>query len=226
MPKKSTSRPDKSRSRILLVDDHPIVREGLEARINQEPDLLVCGLAEDAHQAMELISQLDPDLVITDLSLEGKPGLELVKDLERAHPALPVIVLSIHDESLWAERVLRAGAEGYIMKSQATQKVVDAIRQVLAGGIWVSERLNAILLQKLTRKSPKPMGSPLEQLSDRELEIFQMIGNGLSMREIAVKLYLSIKTVEVHREHIKEKLGLKSSTELIRYAVTHAMDSK
>jgi DNA-binding NarL/FixJ family response regulator len=226
MSKKPAAQSDKSRSRILLVDDHPVVREGLEVRINQEPDLLVCGLTGDAQQAMELIPQLHPDLVITDLSLEGKPGLELVKDLERAHPSLPVIVLSIHDENLWAERVLRAGAEGYIMKSQATQKVVDAIRTVLGGGIWVSDRMNSMLLQKLTRKRIETAGSPLDQLSDRELEIFQMIGNGLTLREIAAKLFLSMKTVEVHREHIKEKLGLKSSAELIRYAVTHALDSK
>ena len=198
-----------------------MVREGLEARINQEPDMEVCGLAEDAQHAMQLVEQVKPDLVITDLSLEGKPGLELVKDLGRAHPDLPVIVLSIHDENLWAERVLRAGAEGYIMKSQATQKVIDAIRQVLGGGIWVSEHVNSMLLQKVARGGVGSRGSPLDPLSDRELEIFHMIGTGLRLREIAVKLFLSMKTVEVHREHIKEKLGVKSSADLIRYAVTH-----
>lgn len=210
--------------RLLLVDDHPVVREGLGARLNAEPDLEVVGLAADAHQAMEMIEQQKPDLVITDLSLGGKPGLELVKDLEKAHPSLPVLVLSIHDESLWAERVLRAGAEGYIMKSQATQKVVDAVRQILSGGIWISERMNAVLLSRVARNRRPALGSPLESLTDRELEVYQMIGHGLPVREIAAKLHLSVKTVEVHREHIKEKLGLRTGMELIRHAVMHNLE--
>jgi DNA-binding NarL/FixJ family response regulator len=213
-----------AKSRVLLVDDHPVVREGLEIRLNAEPDLTVVGLAEDTHQAMELIESTHPDLVITDLSLGGKPGLELVKDLEKAHPNLPVLVLSIHDETLWAERVLRAGAEGYIMKSQATQKVVDAVRQVLGGGIWISDKMNAILLQKMTRTKQPALGSPLEVLTDREIEVYQMIGQGQAVRQIAAKLHLSVKTVEVHREHIKAKLGLRSGMELVRHAVTHVLE--
>jgi DNA-binding NarL/FixJ family response regulator len=213
-------------AQIFLVDDHPIVREGLETRINQEPDLHVCGMAEDAPQAMERIDQLKPDLVITDLSLHGRAGLELIKDLENLHPALPVLVLSIHDEILWAERVLRAGAEGYIMKSQATQQVVNAIHHLLDGGVWISERINALLLRKYSRKDPPSSGSPLERLSDRELEVFHMIGKGMSVREIAEKLVLSAKTVEVHRERMKDKLQFKSSAELLRYAVTYAMEGQ
>jgi DNA-binding NarL/FixJ family response regulator len=221
----SPSTPLQTHHRLLLVDDHPVVREGLGARLDAEPDLEIVGLAADAHQAMELIESQKPDLVITDLSLGGKPGLELVKDLEKQHPNLPVLVLSIHDESLWAERVLRAGAEGYIMKSQATQKVVDAVRHILSGGIWISDRMNAVLLSRVAKNRRPALGSPLESLTDRELEVYQMIGNGLPVREIAAKLHLSVKTVEVHREHIKEKLGVRSGMELIRHAVIHNLES-
>ncbi len=216
--------PTGTKHRLIVVDDHPVVREGLGARINAEPDLQVVGLAADTHQAVDLIATQRPDLVITDLSLGGKPGLELVKDLEKSHPALPVLVLSIHDESLWAERVIRAGAEGYIMKSQATQKVVDAVRHILAGGIWISDRMNAVLLQRVARNCKPALGSPLESLTDRELEVYTMIGNGMPVREIAAKLHLSVKTVEVHREHIKEKLALRSGMELIRHAVMHNLE--
>ena len=158
------------KSKILLVDDHPIVREGLAQFINNETDLTVCGLASNAPEAMTLVAIHSPDLVVADLSLAGKPGLELVKDLTAQYPSLPVLVLSIHDETLWAERVLRAGAEGYIMKSQATDRIVAAIRHILGGGIWVSDQVNSTLLQKQI-SNRKPMhGSPLDQLSDRELE--------------------------------------------------------
>jgi len=213
-------------ARLMLVDDHPIVREGLEIRLNQEPGLLVCGTAADAAQAMALVGSLKPDLVITDLSLEGKPGLELIKDLLHAWPDLPIIVLSIHDEMLWADRVLRAGARGYVMKSQATGQIVHAIHDVLEGGIWVSARMNAILLQKLAKGPGQRPGSPIDQLTDREMGIFHMIGQGMGPTEIAAKLFLSVKTVEVHREHIKAKLGLKNTGELIRYATTHLLDGK
>lgn len=215
---------ESNKSRILLVDDHPIVREGLGARIDQEPDLVVCALAAEAHEAMDLIPETRPDLVIADLSLGGKPGLELVKDLDSHYPSLPVLVLSLHDETLWAERVLRAGAKGYISKSQATQKVVDAIHHVLDGGIWVSDKINDLLLKKYAKNQMPAPGTPLERLSDRELEIFQMIGQGLTVREIAGRLFLSHKTVEVHRDHIRDKLGLKSSAELLRYAVTYTLE--
>lgn len=221
----SSAYPAPAKARILLVDDHPIVREGLSARLNAERDLIVCALAADAHEAMDRVNDSAIDLVITDLSMGGRPGLELVKDLAVQHPSLAVLVLSIHDETLWAERVLRAGARGYIMKSQATQKVVDAVRRVLAGGIWVSDPVNEMLLRRVTGKSIPTTGSPLESLTDRELEVYQMIGHGLTVREIAAKLYLSPKTVEVHRENIKIKLKLKSAMELIRHAVTNLLDN-
>jgi DNA-binding NarL/FixJ family response regulator len=209
-----------------LVDDHPIVREGLAARIELEGDLIVCGMAATAEHGMELVAQLGPDIVVTDLSLSGKPGLELIKDIRAARPLLPILVLSIHDEDLWAERVLRAGAQGYVMKAQATEKVMEAIHRVLAGGMWLSERMSSLLLGRLTQGRNTPSGSPLAALSDRELEVFQMIGRGLSMKEIAAQLYLSAKTIEVHREHIKEKLGLKSSADLLRYAVTYTLEER
>ena len=223
MPKKQPLSKGKADCRVLLVDDHPIVREGLAARMELEGDMSVCGLAESASQAMDLINETSPDIVITDLSLSGKPGLELIKDIRAARPSLPILVLSIHDEELWAERVLRAGAQGYVMKAQATEKVMDAIRRVLAGGVWLSERMNSAVLGRLAQGQTKVSDTPLVVLSDRELEVFQMIGQGLSVKEIAAHLYLSAKTVEVHREHIKEKLGLKSSAELLRYAVTYAL---
>ncbi len=224
-PPEPASQAAPTKARLLLVDDHPIVREGLSTRLNAETDLWVCALAADGHEAMDRVEDSSPDLVITDLSLGGRPGLELVKDLSSRHPALPVLVLSIHDETLWAERVLRAGARGYIMKSQATQKVVDAVRRVLAGGIWVSEPVNEMLLYRVTGKRSPTTGSSLESLSDRELEVYQMIGHGQTMREIAAALFLSAKTVEVHRENIKDKLKLKSAAELIRHAVTHLLDN-
>ena len=211
--------PDKAK--LVLVDDHPIVREGLAQFINNESDISVVGMASNAAEAMTVIAERSPDLVVADLSLTGKPGLELIKDLTATYPSMPVLALSIHDEILWAERVLRAGAEGYIMKSQATARIVAAIRHILGGGIWVSEQVNALLLQKQISKRKPIHGSPLDQLSDRELEVFQCIGRGMSVKEIAASFQLSSKTVDVHRDHIREKLKVKSSTELIRYAVSH-----
>jgi DNA-binding NarL/FixJ family response regulator len=214
-----------ARWRVLLVDDHPIVREGLAARIEMEGDMIVSGMAETADQAIGLIQKSEPDIVVTDLSLSGRPGLELIKEIRATWPALPVLVLSIHDEDLWAERVLRAGAQGYVMKSHATERVMEAMRRVLAGGLWLSEHMSSSLLGRLTHhRQPAAQGMPLSTLSDRELEIFQMIGLGLSVKEIAQQLFLSSKTVEVHREHIKEKLGLRSSAELLRYAVVHTLE--
>jgi DNA-binding NarL/FixJ family response regulator len=218
----TTGRPSR-RSQILLVDDHPVVREGLSQFINSEPDLIVCGMAGDAGEAMEQINRFSPDLIVADLSLSGKPGLEFIKDVTAMHRTVPILALSIHDEKLWAERVLRAGAEGYIMKSQATQKIVAAIRHILSGGIWVSEDVNSILLQKQIRNRKPTPGSPLDQLSDRELEVFQCIGRGMSVRDIAAALRLSSKTIDVHRDHIRKKLRVESATELIRYAVSYVL---
>jgi DNA-binding NarL/FixJ family response regulator len=210
---------------VLLVDDHPIVREGLAARIDMEGDLCVSAMAENADEAIASIEKSEPDIVITDLSLSGRPGLELIKDIRTSHPSLPILVLSIHDEELWAERVLRAGAQGYVMKSHATEKVMEAIRRILGGGVWLSDHMSSMLLGRLTHhRQPVTRDMPLSTLSDRELEVFQMLGKGLSVKEIASQLFLSSKTVEVHREHIKEKLGLRSSAELLRYAVIHTLE--
>lgn len=223
-PTPSESDPAVKRS-VLLVDDHPIVRQGLAELINQEPDLHVTGQATSAAAAMEMIEREVPDVAIVDISLEDRSGIELIKDLRSRQPELPILALSMHDEALYAERALRAGAKGYIMKQEATEKVMTAIRRVLEGQIYVSDRMAARLLNQFVNAKPGDDDTPLGRLSDRELEIFTMIGKGLGTRDIATKLFLSVKTVEAHREHIKEKLKLKSGTELMRMAVQHALES-
>jgi DNA-binding NarL/FixJ family response regulator len=210
---------------ILLIDDHPIVRQGLAQLINQEPDLHVSSEAASAREALEMLEKEMPDIAIVDISLDDRSGIELIKDLRARNENLPVLVLSMHDEALYAERALRAGAKGYIMKQEATEKVMTAIRKALDGQIYVSEKMAARLLDQFVSAKPGEEESPLGRLSDRELEIFSMIGRGLGTREIANKLFLSIKTVEAHREHIKEKLKLRSGTELMRMAVQHALES-
>jgi DNA-binding NarL/FixJ family response regulator len=210
---------------ILLIDDHPIVRQGLAQLINQESDLLVTAEAASAREALDAVEKKIPDIAIVDISLDDRSGIELIKDLRARDPNLPILALSMHDESLYAERALRAGAKGYIMKQEATDQVMTAIRKVLEGQIYVSERMASRLLDQFVSTKPGDEESPLGRLSDRELEIFSMIGRGLGTREIANKLYLSIKTVEAHREHIKEKLKLRSGTELMRMAVQYALES-
>src|SRR4051812_38389417 len=209
---------------VLLIDDHPIVRQGLSQLINQEHDLHVVSEAASAREALDAMDRGSPDIAIVDISLDDRSGIELIKDLRARDPNLPVLALSMHDEALYAERALRAGAKGYIMKQEATEKVMGAIRKVLEGQIYVSERMASRLLNQFVNTRPGEEDSPLGRLSDRELEIFSMIGRGLGTREIANKLYLSIKTVEAHREHIKEKLKLKSGTELMRMAVQYALE--
>ena len=208
--------------RILIIDDHPIVRERLGELINQEPDLLVCGEADDGHTAMEAIDKTAPDLALVDISLKDTYGIELVKDIKAQHPKLLTLVLSMHEESLYAERALRAGARGYITKQEASRKVIGAIRQVLAGGIYASEKMAGILLGRVAGEA-KGDGSPTDRLSDRELEIFQLLGSGLAVREIAQRLHISVKTVEAHRTHIKEKLNIKTSAALLRYAIQSSL---
>jgi DNA-binding NarL/FixJ family response regulator len=217
-------RSTQKKAAILLVDDHPIVRQGLAQLIDHAPDLAVCASLEDAGEAMEYVRKSRPDLVIADLSLKDRNGLDLVKELKAFDSTLPVLVLSMHDESLHAERALRAGAQGYIMKEEATQNVLDAIRKVLDGEIYVSNRVTARMLQKLATTSPVTGGSPLQALTDREHEIFLMIGKGLPAREIAAKLGLSSKTIDAHRENIKAKLGFKTGQELLRYAMQYTID--
>jgi DNA-binding NarL/FixJ family response regulator len=208
----------KTARRILIVDDHPMMREGLAQLIDHEPDLCAVGQANDAAQALKVIAQAMPDLAILDISLPDKNGLELIKDIQTLHPGLPVLVLSMHDESLYAERVLRAGGRGYIMKQEGGKKLMEAIRQVLNGKIYVSERMSAKILELFSGHRHEAH-SPVEHLTDREFEVFQLIGQGLGTRQIAERLHLSVKTVEVHRGNIKKKLELKTGTDLVRYAV-------
>jgi len=215
---------DTAKWRVLLVDDHPVVREGLVRFLNKESDMLVVAEADDAHAALEAVERHEPDIAVVDLSLKGRPGIELIKDLAARFPKLPVLVLSMHDETLWAERVLAAGARGYIMKFEATEQVVEALRRVVVGDIWVSENVAGRMLQKLSRRQTPLPDSPLSSLSDRELVVFKSLGLGLSVRDIASQLSLSVKTVEAHRDHIKDKLNLKSSAELLRYAIVQAME--
>lgn len=207
------------KKRIFIVDDHPMMRQGLAQLIGAEPDLVVCGEAEDAGRALDAVGALKPDLVLADISLPGKNGLELIKDLQAMQPGLQVLVISMHDESLYAERVLRAGGRGYIMKQEGGKKLMQAMRQVLEGRIYVSEKISAGILETLSGGRAGTQSSPMETLSDRELEVFQLIGQGKGTRDVADALHLSVKTVDVHRANIKAKLKLNSASELIRYAV-------
>jgi DNA-binding NarL/FixJ family response regulator len=208
----------KPAKKILIVDDHPMVREGLRGTIKGEPDLEICGEAENASQALEALKTTKPDLVLMDISLPGKSGLELIKDLKVMHPGLPVLVLSMHDESLYAERVLRAGAGGYITKQQRPEVLIAAIREVLAGHTYVSNQLSEKILKLFSRREVVTT-SPLEILTDREFEIFQLIGEGESTSQIAKHLHISPKTVAVHYANIRRKLKLETYSDLIRLAV-------
>jgi DNA-binding NarL/FixJ family response regulator len=216
----------KDKTKVLIVDDHPIIRQGLSELINHEPDLTVCGHAEDAPEALGKIKESEPDMVIVDISLKETSGMDLTKDIKAQYPNLPVLALSMHDEALYAERMLRAGARGYIMKAEATENVVTAIRKILSGQIYVSDKMAAKMVRKLVGGSPDVGASVIERLSDRELEVFRMIGQGFGTRQIAERLHLSIKTIETYREHIKEKLNLADASELLQYAIqwTHSQD--
>jgi len=209
----------KNKQRVLIVDDHPMMREGLAQLIDHESDLCVAGQADTAVQALQAVGTLLPDLALVDISLPDRNGIELIKDLQTLHPQLPVLVVSMHDETLYAERVLRAGARGYIMKQAGGKKLMEAIRQVLGGQIYVSEKMSAKILEIFSGHRADAVKSAVECLSDREFEVFQLIGQGQGTRQIAQHLHLSIKTVEVHRANIKRKLELKSAMDLVRYAV-------
>jgi DNA-binding NarL/FixJ family response regulator len=211
--------PAQPRRRILIVDDHPIFREGLTQSINRQPDLTVCGEAENAAQALESVAKLRPSLVIVDLTLPGKSGLELIKDLRALYADLAVLTVSMHEESLYASRILRAGARGYVMKQESPQTLLQAIRHVLNGGIYVSQRMSAQILEAFSGHNSRGVHSPVEQLSDREFEIFHLIGQGRQNEEIAAQLHLSLKTVAVHQANIRRKLNLRTSSDLIRFAV-------
>lgn len=213
------AKPKTSPKRILIVDDHPMMRTGLAQLIDNEPDLKVCAEADTAGQAIDIVAKQKFDLALLDISLPDKNGLELIKDIRSLRSELPILVVSMHDEMVYAERVLRAGGRGYIMKQEGGGKFLSAIRQVLAGQVYVSHNMSSRILEVFSGRQPDNFGSPVRKLSDREFEVFQFIGQGIGTREIAEKLHLSVKTVEVHRANIKEKLSLKTATELVRYAV-------
>lgn len=205
--------------RILLVDDHPLTREGLRKLIEQHPGFEVCGEADSAAQALEAVSRLQPSLAIVDISLKATNGLELTKGLHALMPEMPILVVSMHDEEVYAERALRAGALGYLMKRETSDMVVAAIEQILRGEIFVSDRIKGKMLQQFVHLRNNEVVSPIEKLSDREMEVLQLIGNGYGTREIASILALSVKTIDSYREHLKEKLSLPSSSDLVRYAI-------
>jgi len=205
--------------KVLVVDDHPLLRQGLAMLINRQRDMLVCGEAEDTQAAMQHIALKNPDIVILDISLKGPDGLELLKSIRGAYPNLPVLILSMHDEAIYAERALRARANGYIMKQEATEKVLVALRRILNGDVYLSDAMSSRMLQHYIDGAPSPFQSRIAALSDRELEVFRQIGEGRATREIAEDLHLSIKTVETYQAHIKEKLALRSGRELIQHAI-------
>jgi DNA-binding NarL/FixJ family response regulator len=214
-----------SRMKILIVDDHPILRKGLAMVINQEPDLLVAGEAEDAQTALKMIDTVNPDLVMVDLSLPGIDGIELIKTMKLKYRDLPSLVVSMHDESIYAERALRAGARGYIMKQEAVEKVLVAIRKVIKGEIFVSDKITTKMLETLILSDDKKVCTPVDLLSNRELTVFRLIGQGFKTSQIASELHLSVKTVESYRSHIKDKLKLDTGTDLMKYAIQWMQNS-
>ena len=210
---------NKPSSKVYLVDDHPLVREWLTNLIDQQDDLSVCGEAESVQQAIDGIGETDPDVAIVDLSLNGGSGLDVVKNIRNSRPKTAIIVLSMHDERLYAERALRAGARGYIMKRETTSNIVAAIHEVLSGKIHVSPQMSAALSEKFADGRTPSLRTPVEQLSDRELEVFQLLGQGFETRRVAQVLGVSIKTVQAYCARIKEKLALANASELLREAV-------
>jgi len=205
---------------VLIVDDHPIVRQGLSQLINAEDDLEVCGNAATVEEALQSLGESYPDVVIVDLSLAHSDGLELIKEIRSETRHLPVLVLSMHDENMYAERLLSAGANGYIMKQAAADQLLIALRRVLAGGVYVSEQLGSSMIERIAGNDPKKTSNPIERLSNRELQVLNLIGRGKTTREIAENLTLSVKTVESHRQRIKKKLNLQTSAQLVQFAVS------
>ncbi|MBB5342385.1 response regulator [Tunturibacter empetritectus] len=218
--------PHAGKRTVFVVDDHPLLRQGLALLINQQRDLEVCGEAEEAQAAMQAISQKRPDIMIVDISLNGPDGLDLLKNIRASYPDLPILILSMHDEAIYAERALRARANGYIMKQEATEKVLIAVRRILGGEVYLSDRMANKMLQQYIGGSPAALHSRISTLSDRELEVFCLIGEGRGTREIAEELHLSVKTVETYQAHLKEKLRLHSGRELIQHAIQWKIDEK
>jgi DNA-binding NarL/FixJ family response regulator len=212
--------------RVFVVDDHPLIRQGLASIISREPDLIVCGEADDSAMAMKAIATTDPDILIVDISLNGPDGLDLLKEIRMRHPAVRVLVLSMHDEKIYAERALRAGAQGYIMKQEASGKVLVALRRILGGEIYISEQISDRMMQRYIGGPSVGKPTSIADLTDRELEVFRLIGEGQSTRQIAETLHISVKTVESYQAHIKEKLSLRSARELVQHAIQWSMDEK
>jgi DNA-binding NarL/FixJ family response regulator len=219
MPRSSASNGPKTR--VMLVDDHPVLRQGIAELVNGEDGLEVCGEAGNMQDALALAGKLKPDLVIVDVSLNGNSGIELMKNLSGRYSSIPLLAYSMHDETIYAERALRAGAKGYVMKQADPEVLLGAIQQVLKGKMYLSDRISEHLLGKLVGAgaSSAPIASPIEKLSDRELEVLQLMGKGMGTGDIADQLCLSVKTIETYREHLKEKLNLTTGQELLRYAI-------
>jgi Response regulator containing a CheY-like receiver domain and an HTH DNA-binding domain len=215
----ATDSPTAPKRRVLIVDDHPVFRHGVSAMINAEPDLMVCGEAGTAPTALDAMRKLSPDVVIIDISLPGSNGIELLKAMKAEAPKLPMLVVSMHDESLYALRALRAGALGYVMKAEALDSILTALRKVLQGDAYLSPKFSERLVFKAIRSLDEGMGSPVDKLSDRELEVLTLTGRGFGTQDIANELNLSVKTIETHRAHIKEKLGFGDSKEMVRFAI-------
>lgn len=215
----ATDSPTATKRRVLIVDDHPVFRHGVSAMINAEPDLMVCGEAGTAPTALDAMRKLSPDVVIIDISLPGSNGIELLKAMKAETPKLPMLVVSMHDESLYALRALRAGALGYVMKAEALDSILTALRKVLQGDAYLSPKFSERLVFKAIRSLDEGMGSPVDKLSDRELEVLTLTGRGFGTQDIANELNLSVKTIETHRAHIKEKLGFGDSKEMVRFAI-------
>jgi len=209
----------KERIKILLIDDHPLLRAGIASLINQEKDLAVCGEVDDSVEAVDAIAKANPEIVILDISLKKMSGIEVLKHIKMRFPKVRVLILSMHDEAIYAPRALRAGASGYIMKQEAPDHVIAALRKILGGEVYISESMATRMLSRMVGGRPSPISSPMELLSDRELEVFTLLGKGDGTRDIAQKLNLSVKTIESHRAHIKEKLNLKNATELVHRAI-------
>lgn len=206
-------------TRIYIVDDHPLVRHGLSQIVANEADMEICGEAEDSPAAIRGVGEANPDAIIVDISLKGANGLELIKNLKAIHEDIPILVFSMHDETIYAQRALRAGAKAYVMKKESPSKVVDAIRKIIQGEIYVSPSVADQVLHQIVNGPGNVSTSPVDRLTDRELEVVQLIGRGLSSREVAESLHLSVKTIESHRAHVKEKLGLRNATELVQFSV-------
>jgi DNA-binding NarL/FixJ family response regulator len=219
----SAKTPNARRSRVLIVDDHPLVRHGLAALVAGDPRLEVCGQAADPIEAMRLVESSQPDVILIDLSLGSSSGLELIKQVKASAPHVRMLVSSMHDERLYAERALRAGAMGYVHKQSPLISVIDAIHQVLQGAVYISQQMADRMLHRVVHGDGQRENSPLERLTDRELEVFSLIGEGLTTRQVAERLHLSPKTIETHRDHIKAKLKIATNNELVRHAVEWAI---